>query len=480
MTIRMVASFVVPESHFLFVHAATDAFGLPIIARSRTRGARNRIRVQDGTEEGVMILPSSWLHPATGGAGVSALPGRTSAGSPEGSGAMHLRRLARAIACVVLTAALCGAAAPAAAQEHYEGAAGPGSTYEIDVPAVWNGDLVLYAHGIVQASLAVAPPSAQDGYAALRARFLDRGFAVAASSYSSNGWSLADAVRRTHQLTGVFASKVGQPRRTYLVGHSMGALAIVKMVEAFPAEYDGVLAMCGPLGGAAEELRYAGNARVTLDYYFPGLLPGSAFEVPPGTEYLTPFDVGGPGALFIKVFTAFSMNPSATFQWAAAAQLPFGNASELGNSALYVVGFLLRYTNDFVDRVNGKMPFDNADASYQVNVTEDPTTNAYLSGLLNAGVERFTADAAARNYYEHNYKPTGQIGAPIITLHTTRDPAIPFAHEALFADAVARAGRSEWLTQRSIDRWGHCAFTTSEMEGAFDELVSWTTSMQRP
>jgi pimeloyl-ACP methyl ester carboxylesterase len=379
-----------------------------------------------------------------------------------------------------LSAALCGAPAPAAAQEHYEGAAGPGSTYEIDVPAVWNGDLVLYAHGIVQASLAVAPPSAQDGYAALRARLLDRGFAVAASSYSSNGWSLADAVRRTHQLSGVFAATAGQPRRTYLVGHSMGALAIVKMAEAFPAQYDGVLAMCGPLGGAAEELRYAGNARVTLDYYFPGLLPGSAFEVPPGTEYLTPFDVGGPNALFIKVFTAFSTNPAATFQWATAAQLPFGSASELGNSALYVVGFLLRYTNDFVDRVNGKMPFDNTDVSYQVNVTEDPATNAYLSALLNAGVERFTVDAAAKNYYEHNYKPTGEIGAPTVTLHTTRDPAIPFAHEALFADAVARAGRSDWLTQRSIDRWGHCAFTTGEVDGAFGELVSWVTSAQRP
>ena len=44
----------------------------------------------------------------------------------------------------------------ASAQDHYEGVIGPGALYEIDVPAVWNGDLVLYAHGIVQASLPVA------------------------------------------------------------------------------------------------------------------------------------------------------------------------------------------------------------------------------------------------------------------------------------------------------------------------------------
>ncbi len=70
-----------------------------------------------------------------------------------------LARAAFAIACVAVVAG------GAAAQSHYEGAIGPGSSYEIDVPATWNGDLVIYAHGIVQASLPVVLPSQQDGYA---------------------------------------------------------------------------------------------------------------------------------------------------------------------------------------------------------------------------------------------------------------------------------------------------------------------------
>jgi pimeloyl-ACP methyl ester carboxylesterase len=390
---------------------------------------------------------------------------------------MHLTT--RLIVSVSLAIACCAHPSPAAAQAHYEGATGPGSSYEIDVPRSWNGDLVVYAHGIVQASLPVAPPAAQDGYAELRERLLAKGFAVTASSYSSNGWSLADAVRRTHQLSGLFASTAGQPRRTFLVGHSMGALAIVKLAEEFPAQYDGVLAMCGPLGGAAEELRYAGDARVTLDYYFPHLLPGTAFDVPPGTDYRSPFDPGGPSPLFIQVFTAFSANPAATFQWASAAHLPFATMDELGNSALYVVGFLVRYTNDFVDRVNGKMPFDNINVAYRVNVGTEQT-NGYLSGLLNAGVERFAADPAAINYYAHNYQPSGRIQAPVITLHTTRDPAIPFSHEASFAEAVGSAGRSEWLVQRSVDGPGHCAFTRSDVDGAFSDLVRWAESGARP
>lgn len=63
----------------------------------------------------------------------------------------------------------------------------------------------------------VEPPSTQHGYAALRARLLSKRFAVAASSYSSNGSSLADAMRRTHQPSGVFALRAGQPQRTYVL-----------------------------------------------------------------------------------------------------------------------------------------------------------------------------------------------------------------------------------------------------------------------
>jgi pimeloyl-ACP methyl ester carboxylesterase len=379
----------------------------------------------------------------------------------------------------VLVLLCCGAAATASAQSHYAGAIGPGSFYEIDVPADWNGDLVLYAHGIVQASLPVAPPTTQDGYDVLRSHLLASGFAVAASSYSSNGWALADAVRRTHQLGAIAASKIGQPRRTLLVGHSMGALAIVKLAEKYPAQYDGVLAMCGPLGGAAAEIQYAGDARVTFDYFFPTLLPGTTFDVPDGTQYLSPFDPGGPSPLFLQVFGALSANPAATLQWATAAKLPFANQVELGNSALYVVGFLLRYSNDLVDRVNGKIPFDNQQTVYEVNVA-DPATNAYLSQLLNDGVDRFEADRKAINYYAHNYAPTGAISIPVVTLHTTRDPAIPFAHEAMFADTVGAAGNSGWLLQRPVERWGHCAFTTDETASAFATLVSWVRSGQRP
>lgn len=213
---------------------------------------------------------------------------------------MSASLLFRVTLAVIATASLPVFAGPAAAQTHYAGDIGPGSTYEIDVPAIWNGDLVLYAHGIVQASQPVLPPSTQDGYAAIKAALLARGYAVAASSYSSNGWALADAVRRTHQLRGVFRSKVGAPARTLLMGHSMGALAIARMAEVYGGQYDGALPMCGPLGGAAAEVQYAGDARITFDYFYPGVLPGGPFDVPEGI----PYESTPPSPLFLRVYDA--------------------------------------------------------------------------------------------------------------------------------------------------------------------------------
>ncbi len=391
---------------------------------------------------------------------------------------MDLR--ARLVSASFLLMALLGSASPTSAQTHQSGPIGPGALFEIDTPAAWNGDLVLYAHGIVQADLPVAAPATQDGYNHFRAALLASGYAVAASSFSTNGWSLDDAVRRTHQLRGLFESKVGRPHRVFLAGHSMGALAITKMAETFPQQYDGALPMCGPLGGALQELQDAGDARVTFDHYFPGVLPGTAFDVPDGTSYLSPVDPGGPSPLFVQVYTALVTHPVETFQWASAAGLPFANAAEMGNSALYVVGFGLRYTNDLSDRVNGKLPYDNRTRAYRVNVTADPATNDYLSGLLNQDVQRFDADTAALKYYERNYTPTGRIGIPVLTLHTTRDAAIPVAHEAVFANSVAAAGYADLLSQRSFDRWGHCAFTPAEVSTAFGDLVTWVMTGVKP
>jgi len=95
----------------------------------------------------------------------------------------------------------------------------------------------------------------------------------------------------------------------------------------------------------------------------------------------------------------------------------------------------------------------------------------HCSATVNAGAKRFTATPDALRYLDKYYVPDGELGTPTITLHTTRDPLVPFFHEAEFAQVVSHQNDSGLMLQRSADRLGHCAFSTSEMMDAFQALT---------
>lgn len=156
------------------------------------------------------------------------------------------------------------------------GKIGPGALYALSIPANWNGDLVIYAHGYFSPLVPVALPNIPR----LRDGLLALGFGVAYSSYAENGFAIRDGVLRTRQLLGLFASNFGQPRRTYLASTSMGAAVVLRLAEENPQLFDGVLPMCGIVGGAQMELDYLFNVRVLFDYFYPGVIPGDAVNVP--------------------------------------------------------------------------------------------------------------------------------------------------------------------------------------------------------
>jgi pimeloyl-ACP methyl ester carboxylesterase len=352
----------------------------------------------------------------------------------------------------VLVAATAGASV---AQEHVVGQAGPGALYALDMPADWNGDLVVYAHGIVDPVLPVALPSAQDNFIAIRDALLSRGFAVASSSFSGNGFILKDAAQRTHQLTGLFTERFSPPRRVLLAGHSLGSIAALKLAETYSGQYDGALVMCGFVDGTTREIEYMATARLIYDFLFPGVIPGSVFSIPEDLDYRpgTPLFNAVQGSLIAGFAPPFK-----TFQFAAAAGLPGNNPGELVTSALTVLGFNLRYTRNLLQHTNGHIPFDNQDVIYP-------------DAALNLGIQRWVGDADALTYVAQYYTPSGRISVPIQTLHSDRDPVVPAWHEDLYAARVAEQGLSDLLEQTLVSSYGHCAFTPQQVLTAFDRLV---------
>ena len=356
-------------------------------------------------------------------------------------------------------ALLMGASFSASAQEHQEGIAGPGALYAIDVPAAWNGDLVVYAHGIVDPSLPVTLPSAQDDFTGLRAALLGRGFAVASSSYSENGFALKDAAQRIHQLVSLFTARVMQPRRVLLVGHSLGAMAALSLAEAHPEQFDGALIMCGFISGTSREIEYIASARTAFDYFFPGVIPGSTFSIPDEVD----FRPGTP--LFMQVQAALVGGfapPYNTVQLAAVAGLPGNGPAEIIASALNVLGFNLRYTRDVLRRTQGHIPFDNRTVVYSGSLDDV---------ALNGGIGRWTGDPDAINQIAKYYTPTGQLRIPVQTLHSDRDPVVPLWHEDLYRQLATEEGSAGSLEQQVVSGFGHCALGQADVLAAFDRLV---------
>lgn len=354
-----------------------------------------------------------------------------------------------------------GLAGPVFADTVVDGNTGPGSVYRLVRPTDWNGILLLYAHGYVSKDEPVGITADDQLVISLLA---PRGFAVAVSSFSENGWAVKDGTQRTHQLLGLFTSKFGTPTRVYLAGASMGGLIAIRMIETWPQEFAGVLPACAVSGGLARQVDFLANVRVLFDLFYPGVLPGTAVDVPAGIDVIQ--DIVTPA------IAAMTADPSGALAIAGIVQTPvqFANGPELFQSIATALGGAVAYP-DILGLTHGQAFFDNIATQYTGALS--PATLAFI----NANVQRFAGTPAGRNALEHNYTPTGDLRIPALTLSTFRDPVAPGFHRAVYGQLVAANGDADWLVQRSVPGiaggYGHCTFTPQELTQAFLDLVLW-------
>ncbi len=373
----------------------------------------------------------------------------------------------------VLLCSLFLAFACASAQQVINGTAADGSFYQIVKPTNWNHQLVLYAHGIVDPQEPIALPT-DSGFAEFRDLLVQQGYSVAYSSFAANGYAIKEGVRDTGQLRDIFERLAGTPAKTFLVGVSLGGAVVLDLAERFPRSYDGVLPMCGLSGGSPLEIEYVGNARVLFDYFFPGVIPGTLLHTPllPYDPTSTTPNVG----LAVAAALMTGLNPEAsptlpTLQLADALGLEAASTTEVITGLVEVLGFDVRYVNDLLVRTNLASPYDNRFIWYR---------GALNDRALNAGVERVTGTEEGFEYLLRYYQPTGKVRIPTVTLHTTRDPLVPYWHELVYHLLASQQRSESLLVQQSVDRFGHCEFQAGEVEHAFAGLVGWVDYGVKP
>src|SRR5215204_3445163 len=367
-----------------------------------------------------------------------------------------------------------------------------GAPYRIRVPEVWNGTLLVFAHGyrdkadhpgeIDNRNADVAPS------AALEAPLLAQGFALAGTAYKDNGWAIEDAIQDVRNLALFFRENVAQPQRTIIVAASLGTFVGFKSMEQFGGIYDGALCLCGAGAGATRLWDSGVPLYLAYDVIFGipqswGTVGKVRDDIDFDTEVLAKLV---PELSNIANFPKFEFirlvakNPGRGIT-------PPPPPAFFPGWALTDFFFFTEARAELQRRAGGPI-VQNLDHNYTLTVAE----KAYLAGLgvptpvvdawlaqMNAR-PRIEAKQSARNYVRNNTDYTGKIRNPILSVHTIIDPLLVVANESAYAELNAAAGKQDLLFQTFTNGVGHCNLTGPQILTSIGAIDAWVRTGVRP
>jgi len=405
--------------------------------------------------------------------------------------------LAAALAVAGLTASTAAAsAAPAACAgaKTVNGTLADGAKYEIQCPTgAWNGTLLLYSHGYVAPGSTTGNPAMDAGDPVTGAYLLSNGFALAGSSYASEGWAIQQALPDQVNTLKIFDRTFGKPRTTIAWGHSLGGIITAGLIQVYPNLFNAALPMCGVLSGGvatwntaldgafAFQQLLAPNIQVVnigLANAGANLAAGdAAAETAQGTRQ-------GQARLALVAalsdtpgwFLPLSPEPPATdyalqeqnqFEWDINVTFPFVLAlraeleARAGGNVSWNTG--VNYVADLAKSADLK----EVEALYKtagLSLTKDLQT-------LNSA-PRITAKPSAVAYLARYISFNGNISIPVLSMHTTGDGLVVPENEQAYRSVVDRDGNGNLLRQIFVNRAGHCAFTPAETITALQTLLN--------
>jgi pimeloyl-ACP methyl ester carboxylesterase len=373
----------------------------------------------------------------------------------------------------------------------YKGKFSDGATYLIQVPAKWNGTVVLYSHGYVVPGF--SNPAEDVGDPITGGYLLGHGYALAGSSYASTGWAVQQAIPDQIKVLDTFKTLVGTPVRTIAWGHSLGGMVTAGLVQRYPTRFDAALPMCGVVAGSV------GTWNVALDsaFAFDVLLgAGSGLQLVNITDPIKNVDAAekilskaqssaeGQARIALAAalgdtpgwFAPLSPEPSATdytaqeanqYLWLSEIDFPFA----------------FEFRAELEKRAGGNGSWNNG-VDYETQLKESANYDEVQALYTKAGLSldddlerlkeaaRIKAKQSALDYLERNIIFDGEIGIPVLTLHTKGDGLVGVEEETAYKDVVDEEKNGARLRQVFVHRAGHCEFTPAETVVAFETLVS--------
>jgi pimeloyl-ACP methyl ester carboxylesterase len=363
-----------------------------------------------------------------------------------------------------------------------------GAKIKIRIPGNWNGTLLIYLQGAKSGTVPLEPPLVPPVLPGpeppLEETLLSAGYALAASQVSTAEWQQKAEVQDTFSLAGYFRGRVGEPRRTILLGTSLGGLAALRLIEENPRSFDAAIATCAPAAGNPKRmdrtldfaLAYAAvfgwpDAWGAIDDLREGL--NFARDVNPIVQWPKP-DGSNRGAWeFIRLVSGISSDAFWTI-----------------DPTQGVPGYTMSMLWTTQQRASGQAwawgPIvQNLDHRYSLK----PEDKAYLAGLgvkaddLLAKMNSRPQIAPCTRCRDFAYRfatVRGFLMKPVITLHTTADGLAEIDNEGDYRAAVESWGCSQNLAQAFVNRVGHCAFTATQILTTLAAMEKWLDTGVRP
>ncbi len=401
------------------------------------------------------------------------------------------RRLLLSVAVLLMVTA--APAHPATAEDvHVEGTLASGATYVMDVPADWNGTVLLFSHGFRPPG---APNPAQNVTdPATRALLFKDGYALAGSSYATTGWAVEHAVPDQLATLDAFTERFGAARRTLAWGQSYGGLVTTRIAERHGDRIDGSLSVCGLVHGGVA------NWNNTLDPVFAlktllapdASIPLAGFQDQAAATtaaatlsgVVTQAQTSADGRARIALAAALHNIPG----WNDPSQprpAPDDWNAQQANQYTAVRGLLataaFSWRQDTEVLAGGNSSW-NTGVDY-AKLLHKSSAYKEVKGLYKAAGRSLKADLRALNtaprvkadknavdWMSRTSTFTGRLTKPQLTVHTTGDALVPVQTESAYLRAATAGGSRPLLRQAYVDNAGHCTFSPAEQVAALDTL----------
>jgi hypothetical protein len=360
----------------------------------------------------------------------------------------------------------------------------------------YEGDLLIFAHGYVDprepagsipwGQLALTDPALP----IIVTGQLKTAFAI--TSYSQNGLAVIQGVKAVIQLAKLAKNPPPELQHIipiinniYLVGASEGGLVTAQAIEQNPEGiFSGGVTSCGPIGDFKAQVNYWGDFRVAFDYFFQDFktrLAGPIWINPDTRDNWKELSPVIPlTSLQSDIVGALANNPVATKALLNVSKAPIDptKPESIAQTVLGILDYNVRATNQARMELSGNYKLDgttNEGNPFGNNGRLYWGSGSFMSDWqMNQWIKKndtFTADPKALDAIQLAYQTTGKIQAPLVALHTTGDPIVPFWHEWLYQAKIWKNGNGGKFFSIPVARYGHCAFTAKEAVFAYAVMV---------